>query len=349
MSGVLSSRSSDGFEPNSSEVPAPCADALMPAVGARIAFPPEFGRRFAIFADAEEEFDWSKPLARENTATTAITGLVEANAHFSAAGVRPTYLVDYPVVNNPESAAVIRQLLGDGACYVGTQLHPWVSPPFDEAVNNRNSFTGNLPVALQRAKLIALTEKIAEATGVRPVTYRAGRYGLGPDTMSLLTEAGYQMDVSVRSRFDYSDQAGVDYSLHPLWAWRINDQLIELPLSAAFTGVFRGMPRVFELKRMRGVFARTRVICRVPLTPEGVPLRRALEAIRVLDDLGLQIFSLSFHTPSVVAGHTPYVRDAADLAKFWAWWDGVFNLFAKLGITPVDEREIIDAARKGMA
>jgi hypothetical protein len=305
--------------------------------------PANFGRRFTIFADAEEEFDWTKPFARENTSTSAVKALIGATARFNAAGVKPSYLVDYPVVNAPESAAVMRELVQDGACDVGAQLHPWVTPPHEEVVNERNSFTGNLPLTLQRAKLLAITQKIEEAIGVSPLVYRAGRYGLGPDTMQLLTDTGYRMDVSVRSRFDYSDNGGCDFTHHPLWPWRINDQLIELPLSTAWTGLLSHRPSVPLKRWLGGALARTGLLSRVALTPEGIPLADALEAIKVLYDDGLEIFSLSFHTPSVEIGNTPYVRDARDLATFWAWWDGVFNAFAKLGVTPVSQGEIIAA------
>jgi hypothetical protein len=39
---------------------------------------PEFGRRFVIFADAEEEFDWSRPLRRDAVSTQAIASLPAA-------------------------------------------------------------------------------------------------------------------------------------------------------------------------------------------------------------------------------------------------------------------------------
>ncbi len=320
-----------------------CA-GLVPPVGDRIIMPADFGRRFVIFADAEEEFDWRRPFNRANVSTTAIKELISATARFNAAGVYPSYLVDYPVVDNPQSAGVIRMLVESGSADVGTQLHPWVTPPFTEDVNEFNSFTGNLPLHLQREKLEILTRKITDAVGVQPTTYRAGRYGLGAETMRLLGEAGYQMDVSVRSHFDYSDRKGVDYRLHPLWPWRVNDQLIELPLTTGWTGALNRHPSLFENRWLRGTLARTGMLSRIPLTPEGVPLSDALEAIAVLNETGLEIFSLSFHTPSVVVGHTPYVRSDAELATFWAWWDGVFNAFAKLGITPVRQNEIIAAA-----
>jgi hypothetical protein len=294
-----------------------------------------FGKRFIIFADAEEEFDWNRPFDRSSTATETVSAVGRATARLNAAGAAPVYLCDYPIVNNPESAAIMRELVEQGACAIGTQLHPWVSPPFDEDVTHFNSYTGNLPVDLQRAKTTVLTEKIADAIGVRPTVYRAGRYGLGPSSLSILAELGYVMDVSVRATFDYSAEGGPNFADMPIWPWLTDEGLLELPLTSAWTGTIRSRPWLHKRLNLRGLLARARMLARIPLTPEGVPLRDALDAIQTLHDEGLDIFSLSFHTPSLVPGHTPYVRDATDLRTFWNWWDGVFDLFARLGVLPV--------------
>jgi peptidoglycan/xylan/chitin deacetylase (PgdA/CDA1 family) len=316
-----------------------------PPLSARATLVPEFGRRFAIFGDAEEEFDWNGPFDRANRSTRAIASLPAATRRFAEAGLIPTYLVDHPVVANPESADIVARMVADGACDIGTQLHPWVNPPFDEEVNRANSFTANLPRPLQRAKLHALTEKIEQVTGVRPIVYRAGRYGIGPHTADLLVEAGYRMDVSVRATFDYSAQSGPDFSRHPIWPWWVKESLLEVPLTAAFIGAARAWPGLHRIAPLRGPLATTGLLNRVALTPEGTPLGEALAAIRRLLDDGTRLFSLSFHTPSVEIGHTPYVRDEADLRQFWAWWDGVFDLFARNGVTPARVGDILAAAR----
>ncbi|MFM9976857.1 MAG: polysaccharide deacetylase family protein [Sphingomonadaceae bacterium] len=314
-----------------------------PPIDARIVLPPAIGRRFALFVDAEEEFDWHRPFCRDATTTRTIEALPEANAHFRARGCTPTYLVDWPIVANPASAAIVADLARQGVCDLGTQLHPWVNPPFDETVNGHNSYTGNLPLDLQRAKLTALTDKIAEQTGVRPRVYRAGRYGIGPHTGDLLIEQGYRLDCSVRACFDYRSQGGPDFSRHPVWPWRVGGGLYELPLTTAYTGLLRHRRRLPHFAPTRGILARSGLLDRVPLTPEGVRLADALAAIEQLLDDGQQLFSLSFHTPSLVPGHTPYVRDAADLKTFWAWWDGVFTLFERHGVTPIRSGDTIAA------
>ena len=119
--------------------------------------PGTLGRRFLVFVDTEEEFDWSAPRRRDATSTAAVAALPEAHRRLSGFGICPTYLVDYPVASSPAAVDTLRPLQEAGECAIGAQLHPWVNPPFDEPLTVANSFVGNLPEEQERAKLAALT------------------------------------------------------------------------------------------------------------------------------------------------------------------------------------------------
>ena len=312
--------------------------------------PESFGRRFTIFCDTEEEFDWARPRSRDNRSTTHMGAMPAMQERFRRRGIAQVFLVDHPIATDLASISMLREWLDRGECSVGTQLHPWVNPPHDEDVITFNSFAGNLPRGLERAKIVNLTETIESAFGRRPTVYRAGRYGVGPNTAELLEEAGYEADVSVRALFDYADEGGPDFSrVRPL-PFRVGGALVELPLSAAYVGGLRAKGRGLyraagRIPRGRGLLSRAGLLNRVPLTPEGVPLHEALAAARALLDDGLQWLSLSYHSPSVEPGHTPFVRTAADLDRFHAWWDGMLDFFEAQGISPASIEETVAAAK----
>lgn len=322
---------------------------LPPPDAAYLDLPDSFGRRVAVFVDTEEEFDWTKPLSRDERSTTAAASLPIIQQRMQSFGVQPVYLIDHPIATDERCVATLRDYQDAGACAVGTQLHPWVNPPFNEDVNKLNSFAGNLPTVLERAKLAVLTDAIENGVGRRPKVYRAGRYGVGPNTANLLSELGYKADVSVRATFDYGGEGGPDFSdIRPL-PYRVGRSgLVELPLTAGYVGPLRGYGRSLfgaagQMARGRGILARAGLLKRVALTPEGMPLADAVELIdRLLDD-GQRLFSISFHSPSIEPGHTPYVRDARDLQLFHAWWDGVFGHCARRAIEPASIEQCLDA------
>jgi hypothetical protein len=318
-----------------------------------IALPESFGRRFTVFCDTEEEFDWARPRSRDNRSTTHMAAMPDLQERFRRRGVKCVHLVDHPIATDPASIFMLRDWLERDEISVGTQLHPWVNPPHDEEVNTFNSFVGNLPISLERAKIENLTGAIETAFGRRPIVYRAGRYGVGPNTAGLLRDLGYEADVSVRALHDYSDEGGPDFSRVKPFPFRVGGgPLVELPLSAAYVGPLRSRGRSVyraagRLPRGRGILFRTGLLNRAALTPEGVPLDEALAAARALIEDGIRWFSLSFHSPSVEPGHTPFVRSPGDLAAFHAWWDGMFDFFEREGIAPASIEETIAAAKAG--
>lgn len=323
----------------------------LPRATDKLAFNSSFGTRFGVFVDTEEEFDWTGPRSRTSVATTHIQHLPEFQRLAEPYGISPCYLVDYPVVDDPQSAAVLRAMLAAGGCDIGTQLHPWVNPPFDEDVTTQNSFVGNLSPELERAKLEVLTRKIEEATGRRPVVYRAGRYGIGPNTADILLDLGYKADLSVRPTFDYRDEGGPDFTRHdsrPFWAGR-SGELLELPLGVSFTGGFRKVGKLINRlgarhNRLMGSLARSGLLSRVALTPEDMPVDDVKRAIDAMLADGFNYLSFSFHSPSLAPGHTPYVRNSAELSDFYIWWERILSHLAANGVKPASIGEVLDAA-----
>lgn len=263
-------------------------------------------------------------------------------------GVIPVYLIDWPVA----TSAMAREILGAaaraGRAEIGVQLHPWVNPPHHEEVNDVNSFAGNLPAELEREKFARLHDAIAEGFGVAPHIYRAGRYGLGPHTAQLLKDRGVAIDSSVRARFDYRPSHGRDYSRHPVtpyWTDATRD-LLELPLTTVYWGMLRKQgeiifPLVRRLPKVGGLFSRLGLLERIALTPEGVSLDEGLRGADMAIDDGLPLLVLSFHSPSLMPGKTPYVRSEADVDALYDWLRGMYAYFEQRGVRPASVTEIM--------
>jgi len=296
-------------------------------VPARLA--PGQGPVLVVIVDTEEEFAWDQPFNRASTGTSAIAAQPLMHERvYDALGIVPTYVIDYPVATGTEARATLRALMEQGRCEIGTHLHPWVSPPHDEEVSRFNSFTGNLPRQLEYDKLRVLTEAITEGFGRAPTTFKAGRYGVGPHTADALAALGYQVDASVVPYTSFADVDGPDFRRfdeHPYWFDAGQRTLLELPVTTGYAGWLRaaGAP-LYELAqrplartaRLGGVLARTRGLERIRLSPEGTTLPEMQRLTRALMPGGCQVYSLTYHSPSMVAGHTPYVRTAADLERF---------------------------------
>ncbi len=308
------------------------------------------GPRFVVTVDTEEEFDWSAPFSRDDHGMSHIAHIPRFQTLCDAAGIKPCYLVDYPVTQDDRAVDMLGRFAADNKAEIGVQLHPWVNPPFSEQISVVNSFACNLPPALEREKLGILHAAIVSRMGVQPDAYRAGRYGAGPATPAILSDLGIAIDTSARARFDYSEHGGPNYSRHPLTPyWLIPDRLLELPLTTVFSGALRGagdiiFSRWFGSAMARAFLARSNLVERISLTPEGIPMEKALLAIDLALAEDVPILNFSFHSPSLAPGHTPYVRNDDDLEAFYRWWHGILVHLASRGVRATTMSEIKAAA-----
>lgn len=321
-----------------------------PAPSARASFSADFGQRVLLTVDTEQEFDWNAPFSSTVYGLDHVIRLRNFQEFCEGLGVSPVYLVDWPIVTSDLAVDLIGDAVKRGKAEVGILLHPWVNPPFDEEVNAHNSYAGNLPSQLERDKLIRLRDKIEDRFGTVPASYRAGRYGLGPQTATILREARVAIDTSVRANFDYREGHGPDYSHHPLWPYWIDPerQLLELPVTSVFWGMLRKQgPQIYPLTermpRLGGALARMGMLERISLTPEGVTAEEALRGVDIAVDDGLPVLVLSFHSPSLDIGHTPYVRSEEDLDVLYDWFRLIYAYCGQLNVRPTTIAEIMDS------
>lgn len=319
-----------------------------PAAPQFVRFSEEFGQRFIVTVDTEEEFDWGAPIDRHSHSLVSVPMLREFQQFCESAGVVPIYLMDYPIAGSAAAAEALGEAIAQGRAEAGIQLHAWVNPPFDEEICENNTFAGNLPVELEREKFRRLKGLIESNFATQALIYRAGRYGVGPNTAGILEECGVAIDTSVRSLFDYSTPGGPNFRNHPLRPYWLDRPggTIELPLTTSYWGLLRQMggwlyPRMWRVPALRGVLSRIGLLERIPLTPEGVTAAEAIRGIDIALDEGLPLLVFSFHSPSLAPGHTPYVQSRADLDAFYDWWRTVFAYLARRDVKPSSVKDLL--------
>ena len=322
----------------------------VPSAGSRARFAPGFGQRVLLTVDTEEEFNWRAPFRRDGYGLSHVTAIPRFQSFCESIGAHPVYLVDWPIVQDAAAVEIIGDAVRRGPAEVGVQLHPWVNPPFHEEVCVRNSFAGNLQPDLEAAKFMGLRDAIEAAFGTAPLIYRAGRYGLGPNTAGLLKRAGIRIDTSVRSLCDYSDQGGPDYSNHPLLPyWVDRDRtLLELPVTSIYAGPLRQFgPALHRAQRHLPTFfsgfSRFNLLERIALTPEGVTAEEALRGVDIALRTGVPVLVLSFHSPTLAPGFTPYAATQEGVETLYAWFAAIYAELDRRGVRSVTVGEIVAA------
>ncbi len=311
-----------------------------------------------VVVDTEEEFDWAAPFSRAATSVGAMKYIARVQDIFDEYGIRPTYVVDYPVASQPDGFLPLKEFQDTGRADIGAHLHPWVNPPHEEDVSAWNSYACNLDTNLERAKIECLTETIEESFGRRPIAYKAGRYGADADTMIVLRDLGYQLDLSGCPSFDSREDGGPDFtklSPEPAWLGHKGD-LLEIPVSADCVGFARGLGTTllgvarsspFVKLRAQGILSRLKAVDQLMLSPEGYTPREHRLLTESLVRRNVRTFSWTFHSPSVMPGCTSYVTSERELESFLdsfrRYFDYFFGTLEGGTMTPLEFKEYVEA------
>ena len=289
-----------------------------------------------VSIDTEED-NWHR--SRHDVTLENIGELRQLAAFFKRLGVRPTYFTTYQVAADSRAADVLKEACATGGGEIAAHLHPWNTPPLTETFVPRNSMLANLPADLQLAKLRRLTGALQETFQVTPRAFRAGRYGLGLDTVPALLFCGYRVDSSVMPFVSWEEVdsgpnfveaapaayrlAPADDVIHPVW----EGDLIEIPLSCGFSrrpfNLWARMRGVLAMRALRplhlvGLASRMGLFQRIVLSPELASVAEMLTLSRRLLEQGIRHLQLSWHSPSLKPGLSPFTATAADVARLYA-------------------------------
>ena len=281
---------------------------------------------FFLSVDTEADDQWSVE-GRRRLSLQNVHCLPRLQTLCERYAVRPTYLVTHEMATTAESSDVLVQLRETGQCEIGAHLHPWSSPPFrDEDL--RGSYPCQLPDALLERQLIELTEAIENHLGVRPTSYRAGRYGLDGRILQHLESLGYLVDSSVDPLFNERRLGGPSFAGAPIIPYYPDTQevcrpggsaVLEIPLSAE---TLPRMPKFIETSyvslspRRRGALKRLG-LRPAYLRPSYSPTSDAIALADGLVARGVPTLNMMFHSSELLPGGSPYNVEAGDVERFY--------------------------------
>jgi hypothetical protein len=287
----------------------------------------------SISIDTEED-NWSPAI--QGVTVRNIRELPKLSELFASMGVRATYFATYQVVANPDSAAVLRDIHEQGIAEIGAHLHPWNTPP-ECGIESRVTMLRDYPPECQREKLECLLEKFDDSLGIKPTSFRAGRFGVGRSTIELLIQSGIYVDSSVTPLLSWEGSGGPSFLSAPGGLYRLDGKgnvrvptesgvLVEFPITVGFTR-FRpsSWTRIatilatpgFRRFHILGIASRLGFLQRVVLSPETHSVEEMLIISQRLVEANTRFLHLFFHSNSLLPGRTPFVRTDADVRHLY--------------------------------
>jgi len=285
--------------------------------------------RLLVGIDTEGDNQWDAA-ARANQRFENIYALPRLHALFARHGVRPTYFITYPVASEAASAEVLRELKRGGDCEIGAHHHVWETPPFSAEDAGRHGYASKLPLRQFEEQLASLTTAIESGVGVRPISYRSGRFGFSPGHVAALEKLGYGIESSVTPLFYEAHKGGPDFVEAPLRPYFLAydnatrpgaSDVLEIPVSAALNRraprrlqyLYARAPRPYTTKRVLRKLGVARVRL---LRPSSSSLDDMTALASDIASAGEPVLNLFFHSSEAIAGGSPYNRTDAELAAF---------------------------------
>lgn len=317
--------------------------------------------RLTVTIDTEADNMWARGSALEFRNTRNLQRL---QALFDDLGVRATYLVTHEVASDRESVDFLRQLVERDRAEVGAHLHPWSNPPYHRLVEDEHyhhPYPHDYPLEIFKAKMTVLTDVLQETMGVRPRSYRAGRWGFVAEHASVLRELGYVVDTSVTPGVSWQPypgvpggRGGVSCLGAPRVPYRLSsesaiaaasDGLLEIPVSIEWSrslpeGMIGALERLPAQSLLPRLLRHSKLLRPIWLRP--YPRFSETELLRLVDRLGERsrpVWNLMFHSSEAVAGTSPYSPDAASLEVFYRKLRAILERALFLGAQPVSLSE----------
>ncbi len=283
-----------------------------------------------------EEDDWIP--TRTGWTVENARSLPQWHAFCRRLGVRPSYLVAYSMASTPWAASILKDLASDGSAEIGAHLHPWNTPPAEQNEPAHFTMLCHYTLASQVAKLTALRDSVTSITGNQPTVFRAGRFGLGADTITALSRCGFRVDTNVTPFFTWEDyDAGPSFIGAPMEGYRVDGKgdvrqkapdgpIVEVPLSSGHTrfgpAVWGPLSRIFEHPisrtiRLASLAARIGLARRCILSPEVHPVSDMLAMSREIVKAGIPFLHMFLHSSSLRPGLSPFARNQSEVDRLY--------------------------------
>jgi hypothetical protein len=228
---------------------------------------------------------------------------------FEKYGAKPTYLLSPEVMRDERSVDLFSKLASRAE--LGTHLHGEYAEPGAFEPELTRVFQRDYPRETELAKLQSTTNLFSSAFGKSPKSFRAGRFGVGANTVGILEELGYAVDSSVTPFMQWGDADGGKFSFRgsPTQPYRPDasaperkgsSTLVEVPVTIrpSFFGRFPIVGKYIEphwLRPTRGTGTRL-----VDVAREEMKKARRASSERAV------VLNAMFHNVEVIPNGSPY-------------------------------------------
>lgn len=291
--------------------------------------------KFVISIDVEEEGLFSGKYSRQPLGVSNVAHLKRLEFLPREFGIPLTLLVTYRVAKDPGAREILKYWRDHYATEIGAHLHPWNTPPYADLPEPEPVRSERIPLPVLKEKLHNLVAAIEAGVGVRPRSFRMGRFDWGPRVLSRLPEMGLTVDSSMVPLTQ--KVGGPQHFLAPNDPFRLavpgRDEAALLEVPVTMVAVLPRMPRlVYRFsatfpgargERLRSWFP---YVLAAGIHPVWFPFPSMRLAARLHRRRGGRVLNMFLHSTELAVGGTPQVPTeaavqgvVAKIRRFLTW------------------------------
>jgi len=290
--------------------------------------------KLAVTIDVEEEGLFSNLYDPHVTPTENVSHLNRLDAVFGQWGIRPTLLCTQSVLKHEKNRELLLSLKERWQAEIGAHLHHWNTPPLAESPYRQPVPSELMDTRLLADKLESLLS-ILRDMGIAPLSFRMGRFNMGPKMFSVIENAGIRVDSSIAPMRRY--YGGPDHLSAPTDPYfpdpseparAGNSGIIEAPVTVL--PVFRNLGRLFD-RMPKNEFLTTKIswiaanLCSLPAQPMMTGIKRLKAAVCTHKRRGGEVATIFFHSSELMPGGCPQHKTEADVIGFLNKLDVFFS------------------------
>ena len=231
--------------------------------------------------------------------------------------IKPIYFVSPEVVMNKECCRILKEEINKGAI-IGAHLHSEYIKPKVTIKNFTRKPSEEFPcyahsTKIEYEKIKNLTSLIKKELGIKPIWYRAARYGADLNTIKSLARLDYKYDSSITPGINWADQKGPNHTNAPKQPYYIskNNYYKKAPNQKESMGVIE-VPITISGKRfgLLGKFLPDKWLFYKWLRPSHMTLIELKSLIRVFKNkYNKPTLTMMFHSMEIIPNKSPFVRN----------------------------------------
>jgi hypothetical protein len=195
---------------------------------------------FCFTLDTEPDDLWAN---RPSLSFDHFGRLLDFHHELTDRGARPTYLTTSEVAEHRPAARVMEQILDTGRAEVGAHFHTWTrswkyaipdlgNPPLHACAHQ-------LGQEAEEHMLACTCSSLELNLGVRPTSYRGGRWSFNEASVRSLRNCGIRVDSTMTPGISWVDashplKSGPDFRDAPRHPHHLADELLEIPVGTSF-------------------------------------------------------------------------------------------------------------------